>query len=105
MTVWNTGDTWHLEATGDGDGSRFVGKIIADSPIADLTEYWIEGNDRIEFADNSNQILEFDLTIWSKWTDGISFKVSDGTSLVLDLEDNNDYVSVKAGANFQEVNV
>jgi len=105
LTVWNTGDTWHLEATGDGDGSRFVGKIIADSPIADLTEYWIEGNDRIEFADNSNQILEFDLTIWSKWTDGISFKVSDGTSLVLDLEDNNDYVSVKAGANFQEVNV
>lgn len=101
LIVWNTGDTWHIEATGDADGSRFTGQIIADSTIEDLSLYKLEGNDRVEFTDNSRQIIEFDLRIWDKWTDGISFKVADGTSLFLDLEDNDD-ISVKAGSNLQE---
>ena len=54
--------------------------------------------------DNFHQIIEFDLQIWEKWTDGLSFTVADGTSLFIDLEENND-ISVKAGSNLQEINL
>ncbi|NJL52469.1 MAG: hypothetical protein HC930_10025 [Hydrococcus sp. SU_1_0] len=101
LLIWQTEDTWHLEATGDRDGSHFTGKIIANSPIKDLALYKLESSDRVEFADNSHKIIEFDLRVWEKWIDGISFKVTDGTSLFLDLNDNND-ISVKAGSNLQE---
>jgi Ca2+-binding RTX toxin-like protein len=101
LLIWQTEDTWHLEATGDRDGSHFTGKIIANSPIKDLALYKLESRDRVEFVDNSHKIVEFDLRIWEKWTDGISFKVTDGTSLFLDLNDHND-ISVKAGSNLQE---
>ena len=102
LVVWNTGNTWHIEATGDADGSRFTGRIMADNSIEDLSPYKLESNDRVEFVDDSQQIIEFDLNIWDKWTDGISFKVSEETSLFLDLEDNNG-ISVKAGSDLQQV--
>jgi hypothetical protein len=103
LIVWNTGDTWHIRATGDEDGSRFTGRIIADSSLKDLRLYELEKNDRVEFVDNSQKIIEFDLQVGEKWTDGLSFKVTDGTSLFLDLEDNNN-ISIKAGSNLQEIN-
>jgi hypothetical protein len=103
LIVWNTGDTWHMRATGDEDGSRFTGRIIADSSLEDLRLYELENRDRVEFVDNSQKIIEFDLQVGEKWTDGLSFKVTDGTSLFLDLEDNNN-ISIKAGSNLQEVN-
>ena len=102
LIIWNIGDTWHIEATGDRDGSRFTGRIVADSYIEDLNPYNLENGDRVEFADDSHQIIEFDLQIWEHWIDGLSFKVSDNNSLFLDLEENND-VSIKAGSELQEV--
>lgn len=104
LIVWNTGDTWYIEATGDQDGSRFTGSIVADSSIEDLSPYKLESNDRVEFVDDSDQIIEFDLQIWEKWTDGLSFTVAEGTSLFLDLEENDD-ISVKAGSNLQEIDL
>ncbi|MGF1539619.1 MAG: right-handed parallel beta-helix repeat-containing protein [Pleurocapsa sp.] len=104
LIVWNEGDTWHIEATGDLDGSRFTGKIIANSPIEDLAPYKLENGDRVEFTDLSHKIIEFDLRIWDKWIDGISFKVADGSSVFLDLENNHD-VSIKAGLDLQEINL
>ncbi|VEP14691.1 conserved hypothetical protein [Hyella patelloides LEGE 07179] len=102
LIIWNTDDTWHIEATGDLDGSRFTGRIIADNSLEDLSPYQVEGNDLVEFADNSNQILEFDLNVWDKWTDGLSFKVTDETSLFLDLDDSSD-ISIKAGLNLENI--
>ncbi|MEM9509328.1 MAG: hypothetical protein AAGA16_16850, partial [Cyanobacteria bacterium P01_E01_bin.35] len=83
--------------------SRFAGKIIANNPIEDLSAYKLESNDQVEFTDNSHKVIEFDLLIGKKWIDGISFQVSDETSLFLDLGDNNN-VSVKAGSELQEIN-
>ena len=103
LIVWNTNDIWHIEATGDRDGSRFTGKIIADSPIEDLGFYKLEGDDRVEFVDNSYKIIEFDLKVKDKWTDGFSFESSENTSIFLDLGENND-ISVKAGSELQEIN-
>ncbi|MEM8677106.1 MAG: right-handed parallel beta-helix repeat-containing protein [Cyanobacteria bacterium P01_G01_bin.67] len=103
LIVWNNGNSWHIEATGDADGSRFAGKIIANNPIEDLSAYKLESNDQVEFTDNSHKVIEFDLLIGKKWIDGISFQVSDETSLFLDLGDNNN-VSVKAGSELQEIN-
>ncbi len=102
LIVWNKGNTWNIEATGDADGSRFTGRIVADRPIEALNPYDIENSDRVEFVDNSRQIIEFDLQVWSKWIDGISLNVADGTSLFLELEENSD-ISLKAGANLQEI--
>ena len=102
LIIWNTDDTWYIEATGDADGSRFVGQIVADRPIEDLSAYSLEGSDRVEFVDNSQQIVEFDLRIWNQWTDGISFQVSEGTSVFLELE-NGDDVSIKAGSSLQDI--
>ena len=104
LIVWNTGNTWHIEATGDSNGSRFTGQITANNPIENLSTYSIESNDTAEFTDNSRQIIEFDLHIWNRWTDGISFEVSDDTSVFLELEDSSN-VSVKAGASLQEINL
>ena len=104
LIVWNDDDTWHLEATGDIDGERLTGRIIVDSPIEDLSTNSIENSDRVEFVDNSNEILEFDLRVWNQWTDGLSFKVADDASVFLDLDNSSD-VSVKAGADLQEVNL
>jgi|GEM_PF-6797864 len=103
LIIWNEGQTWHIEATGGIDGSRFIGNIVSDNPILDLAPYKLENSDRAEFADNSQQIIDFDLRIGKKWTDGISFKVADETSLFLDLESSNN-ISVKAGSNLQEIN-
>ena len=104
LIVWNNDDTWHIEATGDANGERLTGRIIVDSPIEDLDTNNLENNDSIEFVDNSNEILEFNLNIWDRWTDGLSFEVADDASVFLDLDNSSD-VSVKAGADLQEVNL
>ena len=104
LIIWNSDDTWHLEATGDANGERLTGRIIVDSPIEDLSTNSLENNDRVEFIDNSNEILEFELRVWNQWTDGLSFKVADDASVFLDLDNSSD-VSVKAGADLQEVNL
>ena len=103
LMIWNTGKTWHVQATGDLDGSRFTGRIIADSSLEELNLFKLENHDRVAFTDNSRQIIEFDFPVWEHWVDGISFKVGEGTSLFLELEEYND-ISIKAGANLQEVN-
>ena len=104
LIVWNTGNAWHIEATGDGDGSNFTGQITASNPIENLSPYSLESNDTVEFTDNSRQIIEFDLNVWNQWRDGISFEVSDNASVFLELEDSSN-ISVKAGANLQEINL
>ena len=104
LIVWNNNDVWHMEATGTEGGSRFQGRIVAENPIEDLSFFKIENHDRVEFADDSRKVLEFDLRIAQRWTDGISFKVPDRTSVFLELEDS-DSVSVKAGADLQEINL
>ena len=104
LIVWNTDNTWHIEATGDGDGSRFTGQITASNPIENLSSYSIESNDTVEFTDNSHQIIKFDLNVWNQWKDGISFEVSDNSSVFLELEDSSN-ISVKAGADLQEINL
>jgi hypothetical protein len=104
LIVWNSDDTWHLEATGDANGERLTGRIIVDSPIEDLGFNKIENNDTVQFVDNSNEILEFDLRVWNNGIDGLSFKVADDASVFLDLDNSSD-VSVKAGADLQEVNL
>ncbi|MGF1590842.1 MAG: right-handed parallel beta-helix repeat-containing protein [Pleurocapsa sp.] len=102
IIVWNTDGIWHLEATGDRSNTNFKGKISTESSIEDLTFLNLENNDRVEFVDDSRKILEFDLLVGSKWTDGISFKVQGNTSVYLELDNSN--ISVKAGSSLQEIN-
>ena len=104
LIIWNKDNVWHMEATGTEGGSRFQGRIVAENPIEDLSFFKIESHDRVEFVDDSQKVLEFDLRIAQRWTDGISFKVPDRTSVFLELEDS-DSVSVKAGADLREINL
>ena len=104
LIVWNNDDTWHLEATGDANGERLTGRIISDSPIEDLRFDKIENSDTVEFVDNSNEILEFDLRVWNRGIDGLSFEVADDASVFIELDNSSD-VSVKAGSDLQEVNL
>ena len=57
LVVWNTNDTWHMEATGQGGGSNFKGRIVAENPIEDLSYFNFEKNDRVEFVDDSRQVV------------------------------------------------
>ena len=102
LIIWNSDDTWYIETTGDADGSRFQGQIITDGPIEYLSGYQLEDNDRLMFADDSQQIAEFDLRSWEKWTDGISFRVPEETSIFLDLE-NDSNISIKAGSELNDI--
>ena len=102
LIIWNQDDTWHLEASGNASGSYFKGRIVADRQIENLNAYKMEDSDSVEFADNSQQIIEFDLTVWEKWIDGLSFQVADGASVFLELDSNPD-ISIKVGENLQEI--
>ena len=103
LIIWQTDDTWYVEATGDANGSRITGQIVSDTPIEDLGFYKLESNDRVEFADNSDKIIEFDLRIGSKWTDGFSFQANDDSSVFLELSDRSQDTSIAVGSNLQEI--
>ncbi|MEL6494060.1 MAG: hypothetical protein AAFQ41_02925, partial [Cyanobacteria bacterium J06623_7] len=104
IIVWNTDDVWHMEATGTPASSHYRGRIISDQPIEDLSVYNLESNDVVQYADESHQAVEFAVAIANQWTDGMSFKATDGASVFLELE-NSDNVPVQAGANMQEINL
>ena len=102
LVVWNEGNTWYIEATGDVNGSQITGRILANNPIENFAPYLLEESDKVEFVDSSRQVIDFDLRIGQKWTDGISFTVSNEDSIFLDLGENSD-VTVTAGANLQQL--
>ena len=102
LVVWNEGNRWHIEATGDANGSRFTGSIVSSNSINDLSFYSLEKSDRAEFVGDSRQIIDFEFRVVQPWKDGISFTVSDGDSVFLDLGENSD-TTVMAGANFQQI--
>ena len=103
LMISNIEQTWHIQATGNQDGSSFRGQIIADSSIEELSLFKLENNDLVQLVDNSAQILEFDVSVGQNAVDGFSFNVADGVSLELELENYHD-ISLKAGANLEEIN-
>ena len=104
LIVWNTEDVWHIEATGTPETSHYRGKIVSDQVIEDLSTFSFEGSDSLQYADDSQKVVEFSMIIANQWVDGISFKTPDNASVFLELEDSNN-VPVQAGTYLQEINL
>ncbi|MEL7521199.1 MAG: hypothetical protein AAGJ80_06215, partial [Cyanobacteria bacterium J06553_1] len=99
MYVWQTGNTWNIEVTGDWDASHFRGKIVADQAIQNLTEQSFETNDSVWHTDASRHSIEFSMIVGNDWTDGISFDIAYQADATLYLEmDNGETLPIKVGS-------
>ena len=106
LMVWNTGDVWHMEATGTTATllSNYQGRIVSDQPIEDLSVYNFEESDRIKYADESHKVIDFSMNVVNQGMDGVSFKAAEGASVFLELENGNT-IPVQAGAQMQQINL
>ncbi|MEM6612356.1 MAG: hypothetical protein AAF652_08910 [Cyanobacteria bacterium P01_C01_bin.72] len=99
MYVWQTGNTWNIEVTGDWNASLFKGKIVADQAIQNLTQHSFESNDSVWHTDASRHSVEFSMIVGNDWTDGISFDVAYQADATLYLEmDNGETLPIKVGS-------
>jgi len=99
MYVWQTGNTWNIEVTGDWDASHFRGKIVADQAIQNVTEQSFEANDSVWHTDASRHSIEFSMIVGNDWTDGISFDVAYQADATLYLEmENGEALPIKIGS-------
>ena len=98
LFLWKdeTDQSWHLRATGDGNGSRYVGSIISDSAAVSVDAVGLESNDILDTSDPSR--IDFDLRVWQGYQDGIDFRFPTGASLSLSLEEKDVSSQVWIGA-------
>ena len=103
LFVWQTDNTWNIEATGDEDTSHFNGKIVADQPIENLSNFGFEDTDSVWHTDASRHSIEFSMDVTNEWTDKLSFTIANQANATLFVEtENGANVPVKVGSSMMD---
>ncbi|MGB3405388.1 MAG: CRTAC1 family protein [Microcoleaceae cyanobacterium] len=92
LFLWQgIGNTWHLRATGDEDGNRYRGSIVSNQALTQVEAVDLEPNDTLN--NNNPTQIDFGLTVLQGFEDGFDFKVSNGASLILNLNNSPDDIT------------
>ncbi|HHP7232456.1 MAG TPA: CRTAC1 family protein [Xenococcaceae cyanobacterium] len=97
LFLWKEATTWHLRVTGTKTGSRYQGSLISEDAAFSLQKVSLEADDLINNT-NPNRI-DFDLSVFQGFEDGINFTLPENSSLTLTLENAESAVNlVRIGA-------